>query len=180
MAFTISAPDCGSYFFEHASEKYFCKQCDSYLDDFYLPSSMNMKSNFRNFGYTYDGRLIVSNRGKSSLNKYTSTRISFSMLNQSGDFHALLAHDELRFDTEARGTRFLNMCDECGRYDSVVGATPAVIPSTLEIDHLGFFRTDVEFGSGREKTPLFIVGGELKELLEAEYEELEFSNVMFS
>ena len=148
--YTLSAPDSDSYFFDNASSDIFCEHCDCYLGERYLPTAIKVKSSFSDFGFTYDGRLLVSSRGKDTLVRYASTQLSFLEINQSEEIFVLHANDELQFDANARGSRFLDKCPVCDQYASVVGATPAYLLDFQEIDKSGFYRSDLEFGTGRE------------------------------
>lgn len=176
-AFSMSAPDSDSYFFQGAPASLFCSECGSYLDEPYLPKDLSVRPGFRDFGFTYDGRLLVSDRARSWFLRHASTELSFSEVNQSNKLFVLNAIAKTKFDSDARMTRFVNKCSLCGQYESIVGATPAFLALPDSIEDFGLYRTDIEFGSGKEKSPLFVVGPELRRLLESEFEELDFQEV---
>lgn len=178
LAFTMSAPDSDSYFFADANAELFCMECGSFIGPEYVPSRQSVRSGFRDFGYTYDGRLLVSQRAKDFLLGHATTELSFLLVKSQKELlYVLHVRNEIAFDSDARRTCFVNKCHKCGRYESVVGATPAFLRGAADINKLGIYRTDLEFGSGREKSPLLIVGSELKRLLAREFEELEFREV---
>ena len=52
----------------------------------------------------------------------------------------------------------MDYCSVCGQYESVVGATPVYVRNVRGPISGGVYRTDLEFGSGREKEPLVIMG----------------------
>ena len=64
----------------------------------------------------------------------------------------------LEYDAQRRGTRFMEYCSVCGQHESVVGANPVFLRNVRGPIGDGFYRTDLEFGSGREKHPLVIMG----------------------
>ena len=176
-AFSMSAPDSDSYFFQDAPDALFCPECGSYLEEAYLPSDLTVRPGFCDFGFTYDGRLLVSDRAREFLLHHASTGLSFREVNHADQLFVLEAAATTKFDSNARRTRFVNKCSECGHYESVVGATPAFLALPDSIEDYGLYRTDIEFGSGKEKSPLFVVGTELKRLLEREFKELDFRAV---
>lgn len=176
-AFSMSAPDSDTYFFQDAPESLFCPECGSYLAAAYLPSDLTVRPGFRDFGFTYDGRLLVSDRARQFLLRHASTGLSFRGVNQADQLFVVEAAATTKFDPNARRTRFVNKCEECGHYESVVGATPAFLELPDSIEDYGIYRTDIEFGSGKEKSPLFVVGPALKRLLEREFGELDFQAV---
>jgi len=50
----------------------------------------------------------------------------------------------------------LDYCKSCEQFESIIGATPAYLKGLSSLDK-GFYRTDIEFGSSSEKSPLIIV-----------------------
>ncbi|MCA3009916.1 MAG: hypothetical protein INH34_16205 [Phycisphaerales bacterium] len=81
------------------------------------------------------------------------------------------------FDPVRRKTRFEKKCALCGNFESIVGATPAFILESEKVEEMGMYCTDLCFGSGREKSPLFVVGASLKDDLTRNFVELDFREV---
>lgn len=107
---------------------------------------------------TYDGVVIVSEMFKSVYAANNLSGLEFRQLPDDTPFFAIHATRAVEFDAERRKTRFIKPCQECGRHESVVGATPVFLKSGSEVDEREFVRTDLEFGSGDEKHPLLICG----------------------
>lgn len=107
---------------------------------------------------TYDGVLIASQQFKSIYESNDLSGLVFRRLPDDHDFYAIHALKVVAFDAERRKTRFVTPCPRCGRFESVVGATPVFLKAGSEVEGLEFVRTDLEFGSGDEKHPLLICG----------------------
>jgi len=107
---------------------------------------------------TYDGIMIGSHRLKEVIQSHGLTGLRFIALPDDSVFFQIQATDVVAFDAERRGTRFERQCSVCGHFESVVGATPVYLKPGSRIPDRGFVRTDIEFGSGDEKSPLILCG----------------------
>ena len=175
VGYSLSAPDCGLFFLSSAPSELFCSNCGSFLgSDIFVPS-LDMSDVSLDFCFTYDNRLLVSERAKSYLGAYASTPLRFRMVDPVRLFYACVAERVVMFDTARRKTHFEGICDRCGGFKAVAGATPAFLRQGSVVEDNGFYRTDVCFGSGAEQSPLYIVGHQLKEGLELAFPELRFS-----
>lgn len=125
---------------------------------------------------TYDGVVIVSPRFRKVVEEAGLTGLAFGEL--GGGYAVLRATRRVAFDSNGRKTRFENQCRECGNYQSVVGATPAFLMPPVEVDPKEFVWTDIEFGSGDEKSPLLLCGDEAAKVLrKAKLKGLDFAEV---
>ncbi len=107
---------------------------------------------------TYDGIDVVSLRFQAVYTEAGLTRLCFSALPDDPSFFSIIPERAVVFDAERRKTRFLKPCPKCGKYESVVGATPVCLKEGYMIGDLEFVRTDLEFGSNDEKSPLILCG----------------------
>jgi hypothetical protein len=107
---------------------------------------------------TYDGVTVVTQRFKSVYMVGGLSGLSFRQLSNDTEYFAIQAVRSVPFDAERRRTRFLGLCPTCKRYESVIGATPGYIKTGYGVAGNEFVRTDLEFGSGDEKSPLLICG----------------------
>lgn len=114
---------------------------------------------------TYDGIEIVSERFKIVCEKNKLKGLVFTSLNNHELLYAIRAIRIVQFDTERRATRFGKYCESCRQYSSVAGATPAYLKKGESIDDMEFVRTDIEFGSGDEKSPLLLCGESARQVL---------------
>ena len=103
--------------------------------------------------------MIVSDRFKQFIEKDRYAEVEFSPFELKG-YYSLDCTNILAFDAGKRETRFINYCDKCGTFDEVIGATPIFLKNITEPLADGFYRTDLEFGTGSSKHPVFIIGNE--------------------
>ena len=81
----------------------------------------------------------------------------------------------LSIDKERRKVKFENFCKDCNDYAEIAGAIPAFLKENSDgIEDVGIYKSDVFFGSGREKSPLLFVGEGLKNSLRKSFKELDF------
>lgn len=126
------------------------------------------------FGVTYDGITVVSHRFKSAYDSKEMAGLNFRELPCDQSFFAVNATIVVPFDAKRRKTRFINACRRCGNFESVVGATPVFLMCGTEIGEWQFVRTDLEFGTRDEKSPLLICGSAAADaLMDANLNELD-------
>lgn len=176
-AYSVSAPDCDISFFATAPVALFCPVCDSYLGDGDYAPNLDLRRCAYDFCYTYDGRLLVSRRAKKCLDEQCTTRITYLPVDKSTEYYVCDIESVVVFDTNRRKTRFEKMCTRCGQYESIIGAIPAFVLEADKIQRSGAYRTDICFGSGREKSPVVIIGRQLKLGLQKSFPELDFRPV---
>jgi hypothetical protein len=108
--------------------------------------------------YSYDGVLVVTERFREVVETKGITGLEFRPV--QGHVFAARSSMSVQFDAVRRGTRFEKRCESCGQYESVVGATPIYLLSGETMPERGFVRTDLEFGSYDEKSPIELCGDE--------------------
>jgi hypothetical protein len=127
-----------------------------------VPQNIKIPKKY-DIGSSYDGRDIVSTQFKSFCEDNYPGEVDFFPITTSRDFYFMKPNRVLNFDAEKRKTQFLKPCSSCGNFESITGATPGVLKNIHEPIQLGFYRTDVAFGSGRGKSPFIIIGLKTKE-----------------
>lgn len=158
IGYKLSAVDGDSYYFEDAPESVFCPGCGSCVNDRYVPRSLRVGRPVYDVCGTYDGHLIVSQKFKDFHDRHGCGPAKFRRVNRKRLWYMFRPTRVLEYDAERRGTRFETYCDMCGQYESVVGANPVYLRDVRGPIGDGFYCTDLEFGSGREKHPLVIMG----------------------
>lgn len=103
-----------------------------------------------------DGVCVVRQNAKVELERLFERQIEFQPLH--GGLYAAMPKLIVPFDAAARKTRFIKPCSECSEYESVVGATPVFLVGGSSVPNGRIARTDLEFGSNDEKSPLFLLG----------------------
>ncbi len=156
------------YFFDDRTDVRRCSACKQLLSKWDEDLTVVPIKKFRKLDVSssYDGIKVFSSRAKMTYEQAGMTGLRFIPLAHP-DLFAIQAHDIVHYDAQRRGTRFERKCEVCGRYDAVAGATPVYLKSGSTVPPLGFARTDVEFGSRDEKSPLFICGDEAAKILKA-------------
>jgi hypothetical protein len=132
------------------------------------PKEIALKKLNFDFGVTYDGVKLVSKRFRSVYEQSALCGLHFWQLSGQQLFFAIQAIRTVRFDSDRRKTRFSKQCNLCGRFESVIGATPVMLKCGTEIGTHEFVRTDLEFGSNDEKSPLLLCGPVAAEVLRNE------------
>lgn len=129
--------------------------------------------------YTYDGYLIVSKRFKSFCEEKEYSNVTFHGLVNEPDFYCLESCEVVSLDYERRKVKFIDLCDKCGRYAEVIGATPSYIENNFEMKENTFYRSEFDFGSYNRKSPLIIIGNEMaEEMLKMKFKGLYFKDVL--
>jgi hypothetical protein len=157
VGYTLSGQDNGTYMFRDKSTLPTCSGCHCRLDFTATNSGYQLTSSSADFSYTYDGQAIVSVAFKEicELNGYTE--IKFGVFTKDPNHFHLLPQRQFEFDAARRETKFLDLCPICGRYESIIGATPAFFKMNDPLAD-GVYRSDLLFASGNEKSPLILVG----------------------
>ena len=136
-----------------------CESCGELLDKWNEPlSGFVVKKRKHDIGCTYDGVTAVSEEFKAAYESAGLSGLLFRQLPDDPEFYAIRPERTVQYDAERRGTRFVKQCPQCGRYESVVGATPVYLKPGASISDKEFVRTDLEFGSDDEKSPLLLCG----------------------
>ena len=156
--YRLSAQDNGLYFFYDRPDVKRCHVCRALLSKWEedLACIPIVKPPKYDASYSYDGVLVVNERFREVVEAKGITGLEFRPL--QGHVFAARSSMSVQFDAVRRGTRFIKRCDTCGQYESVVGATPIYLLSGEAIPERGFAKTDLEFGSSDEKSPMSCVG----------------------
>ncbi|HEX5745174.1 MAG TPA: hypothetical protein VFZ09_02960 [Archangium sp.] len=163
--FTMCGHDNDLSFFKDRNDVKRCSSCGLLVAKW--KENLSVVSVPRRLRYdvssSYDGVVVVSQRFRDVYERTGLTGLEFTPL--TGGYFALRATHTVVFDSARRGTRFVKKCDACGQYESVAGAAPAFLVDGEAIGELAFARTDLEFGSGDERAPVFVCGARAAEAL---------------
>ena len=168
IGYTLSKHDNNSQVLPTKAPSFKCDRCGTKrirpnpLPDFRLyKKTLDLSA-------TLDGFDIASARFKTFCEAHRCAGVEFTSIPCLPKFFNMTVTPIVEFDTVKRGTEFEDYCTECGNYESVIGATPVALKNVIAPLTEGFFRTDVEFASGHEKSPVLIVGVHTYELLKPE------------
>lgn len=177
-SYALFAADCDIYYYDEANPDLFCTACGSFTGkERYYPSQLKISKLKGDICYSYDGQLLLSKKAKEFLEKASTSDISFQLVNTSPEVFVLSVESAVTFDVEKRKTRFEGMCESCGNYETIVGSTPPFLKVGEIVNPTEIYITDIQFGSGKEKSPLYIVGSELAKKLKKEFKEVDLEEV---
>jgi hypothetical protein len=168
LGFSISGPDNDSYMNPDQYEVNICNCLDFVKNrQFHLNPNFKLTKKAYDISYTYDSYLIVSDRFKQFCieNKYFGLSF-FEIPNYKAKF-LMLVTNIVKFDTDRRGTNFIEFNSDCKEYSEVVGATPVCLKDNSVLTD-GFYRTDIEFGRKYAKAPIIIAGSDTGVKLKAQ------------
>lgn len=156
--FTMYGHDNDISFFEGRDDVKRCDACGHLLAKWEEDLSIvSMPCRLRyDVSTSSDGVVVVSTRFRELYETTGMTGLRFISLGDNA--FAVQSTELVRFDAMRRGTRFVDKCGACGHYESVVGAAPAFLEQGTRVADMGFARTDLEFGSGDEKSPVLVCG----------------------
>ena len=121
-------------------------------------SGLILKKRRYDISCTYDGVQLVSGAFRSAYEEAGLAGLMFRPLPDDPSFFAIRPTRAVAFDSERRGTRFTAPCPGCGIHKDVSGATPVFLRPGSNVKENEFVRTDLEFGSDDEKSPILICG----------------------
>lgn len=168
VAYALGGPDNGGHYFREAPDEVFCPDCGSVIDRDYTPRTLGRVKPIYDVASTYDNHYIVSLKFKEFCERARIKDLDFIKVNESPLLYDLRSRLVLPFDAARRKTRFENYCRTCDQYEAVAGATPVFLTGITHPIENGIYRTDTNFGSGREKWPMIIVGVKTKERMQLE------------
>ncbi len=158
IGYAIFGKDNGGHLFPSGYGKSICEVLDFVQNRHqYLTSEFSIKRTDLSFSHTYDSALIINKKFKDFCfsNKYEG--LNFYPLPNLKGFYLLKVENAVVFDFQRRGTKFEDLKEHCGKYNSVAGATPICLKINKPLLD-GIFRTDIEFGTGYEQSPLIVIG----------------------
>ena len=177
LSFALFAADADIYYYNDASKDLFCSLCGTYIGSSLYCPDLKIKKLKNDFSHSYDGQLILSETARNFLEDNATTELKFHEVNTFPAVFVVEVTNRVLFDSEKRKTRFINRCEQCGGFESVVGASPPFLKKGSDIEPMGIYLTDILFGSGKEKSPLFIVGEKLGRRLKHRFKEIDLEEV---
>ncbi len=164
IGFAFYGHDNGTYFFKNRVDVRRCGECGHLLHKWSeTVSGIRLANESFDVSCSYDGVHVVSQRFKVVYDSCGFSGLEFRLLYDT--FYFVLPTEQVRFDFARRKTRFMKQCDACQFYESVTGATPVFLKRGETISPRAFARTDIEFGSGDEKAPLYLCGVDVGQTL---------------
>jgi hypothetical protein len=176
--FLVYGHDNDLYFFDERDDVRRCESCGQLLNKWeedltVVPIPRKLKLDV---SASYDGVVVVSRRFRELYERTGMAGLRFTGLSETA--FAVQPDATVKFDTENGDTRFSDRCDDCGQYETAVCTTEAFQRDGNDVSDMGFARSDLEFGSGDEKSPLIICGDSAARILrKAKLKGLELEKV---
>ncbi|EKR73283.1 hypothetical protein LEP1GSC041_4411 [Leptospira noguchii str. 2006001870] len=169
----------GSNLFETLTKLHICSSCGYRKSLNWDNPLFELKKSYFDFSYTYDGICIVSQKVRDFIFRFHyENDIELVKLKNFSDFYTFLPRRSVAFDSVRRKTKFKNLCKVCGFYESITGATPVFLKDGFIPLYRGFYKTDLQFGSGNEKSPILLVSPQTKkELISEKFTGITFQEV---
>lgn len=165
--FILNCNDNDTSAFEDRDDVHRCKRC-GLLTAKWKESLEGLKIHKlrkADISCTYDGIDVVSHRFKEVCEKNRLTGVIFLPLPQDPAFFRIDSTCIVKFNPKPAETRFENLCPVCGQYESIVGTSPTTLKRGSVVPDRGFTKTDLEFASNDEKSPLLLCGVSAGEIL---------------
>ena len=166
--YIVYGHDMDLYFFYGRTDVRRCPTCRHLLRKWEEDLTCVPIKTFRKYdvGGSYDGILVWSSKAKAIYESAGMTGLRFIPLAHP-NLYAVRAEPVVQYDSSCQYTRFENQCVTCGNWGFVGIGTPVVLMPGTVVPPLGFARTDLEFASKDEKSPLFICGDEAAKILKS-------------
>ena len=163
--FSVTGHDNGSHAFFGRNDLTRCDTCGELLDKWRESLvGLRIKKRKLDISSTYDGVDVVSKRFIEVCQNADLRGLSFTALPDDPEFFQLTASACVEMDLEKSTIRFIDRCTTCGRWESVVGPL-IVLKEGATIPERAFVRSDIEFASGDEKSPLILCDHETGTIL---------------
>ena len=154
-----------------------CARYSNIYDLNILNPEFKIRSHKYAIACTYDGFVIVSEKFKKFCEFEKYSGLDFISLPNEATTYWFKVHNILEYDSERRGTEFLNYNSICNGYEEIIGANPVCLKRKAPLED-GFFRTDICFGSYAGKSPIYLIGQLTKLKLEAAgFKDLSFEEI---
>lgn len=145
-----------------------CPACKEMLNKWEVPlDGLRIRKRRLEVGATYDGLTVVNERFKGVYEENQLTGLDFRQLAADPGFYAIRPLRSVAFDAERSQTRFEYLCNVCGKYESIILVAPVMLKAEERISPREFVRSDVEFASNDEKSPLILCGEQAGAVLKA-------------
>jgi hypothetical protein len=165
IAFEMNPHDGDAFFFEDRKSSIFCPTCRTLLVKDFLPTGVRPRKKW-DVCSSYENRIIVTDRFKAWCEAQQFDGLRFRQVCDKPPYFVF--EPSIALGVDSRCARFVNKCSVCGNYESIVRSGPLLLSDVSAPIETGFFRTDIEFASNWEKSPIIIVGTRTKDLIKQE------------
>ena len=171
IAYELSGIDNHAYFYHRAPPQIFCPQCGCCTQPDYYPSDFHTP-NRADFSYTYDGGAPIASARFKDFVATLGLPVHFQPLNAERSLFAFTPLQTLPY----RAAQQSSACSICGRHEH---QTAPIADFRRAIPN-GIFRSSLNFGSGREQSPIIIVGTDTAALIQQAAKAQRFRGLSFA
>lgn len=178
IGYVLYGYDNDSYMYYWDKNMPVCDECGYKLNFQYTNPEFKLKRRVYDLSFTYDNCCIVSLKFKEFCERERYQSINFGKFLLEPNFFHFTANNIVQLKSVEGGIRFVNFCEKCKNYESIVFPGPKLINNRKEPLEDGFYRTDLFFGSGNEKNPLLIIGVDTyKKIKREKFKGLSFDEI---
>lgn len=162
LGYTLSLPDSDVVFYASAPSSLFCESCETVLVKTYLPLEnllLCRLARSHDLFFTDDSKVLISERAALFFRREFSESAVVTRVKAKTPLFLLESRKIVNLDPIKRGVEFVDLCTKCGGYRGAYGATPCFFKMPVPLPH-GLYRSDLEFGTGKYKSPLLIFGAD--------------------
>jgi len=168
VGYGLSGHFNGTTFIEDKSSLEHCPNCGTRYDLFTHNPNYKMGRKRRgHLFYTYDLIPIVTQPFKDFVWENGYAGVSFLPFKRDLERFHLIVENVIPYDWNVPELKLDEYCNICKRYNSVAtGTDDRFVAVNAPLDD-GFYRTDLFFGHGNNKGPIYVVGLETVEKMKA-------------
>lgn len=184
VGYELDAYDGGLDPFEYSGDHWpptapYCPECDSLLDFEYIAREVRLRGSW-DFA-SADGRIILSERAQKYCRQIGAAEQDFRLLDPKRRLFELWPRQILKVDVKRSEPRFVEFCTRCGNFGGYMFYRGLFFDDVPEPLREGFYRTDLMFGQGMGKCPIFVVAPQTMEKLKvARFRRLKFQPVPYA
>ena len=166
--YEVSGQHNNTSFITEATQEPVCPGCLNLKDKWSLAlQGKKIKRRNLDVSYTYDGFMVVSRRFLELYRAHRLVGLRINPLPDDREFAVVRPTESVPFDEEATLTEYEDQCPVCGQWDSITCVDPIYVRKSARVEPGSFVRTDFEFATHEEKTPIVICREHVREILEA-------------
>ena len=166
IGFEITGADAGWYYADDERPGIACLNCQSVTNHDFVSRAAEVKRG-RDFAFTYDGHLLVSDRFRRFCLDSGYGDVVFEAATAKGDYFDLRPTRVLNVDVIRSKCRFTAACTSCGQFVGIHSGVGTIFKDVATPLVDGFYRTDIYWAHAWNKAPEFIVAPETRRKIKA-------------
>lgn len=153
-----------------------CRSCGRKIETNYLNPNFKLNKKRMSLSATYDGYVIASKKFKTFVEQKGFSNILFRSLPSVKGHYQFITNNVLKYDMESRYLKLEDFCDSCKSYCSITSPA-AVLADVCKPLEKGIYRTDLEFGTSYEQTPILITDIQTANEMDKAFKDIDFDDL---